>query len=244
MPKLANKVALITGATSGMALAAAKLFVEEGAYVFITGRRQAALDAAVQAIGQHVRGVCCDSANLADLDHLVEVVKREKDRVDVLYASAGFANPGPMLGAITEKEFANNFNTNTKGTLFTVQKLLPLLSDGASVLMTGTMANTKAIPGLSVYAASKTALVQFARVWSLELKDRKIRFNVLNPGPIDTALMAGISPEDRTAYAKQVPFDRLGKPQDIAAIALFLASDEASFITGQEINVDGGMGLT
>ena len=243
MKKLPDKVALITGATSGMGLATAQLFVEEGAYVFITGRRQDELDAAVRAIGQHVTGVRCDSANLADLDHLFEVIQREKGKLDILYASAGYAEPGPTLGNITEEHFDKSFDLNAKGTLFTVQKALPLLQDGASVIMTGTVANTKAMPGLSVYSASKQALPQFARVWSLELKSRRIRFNVISPGATNTAIMAGLPPEVFAAYAAMVPFGRVGEPADIAAAALFLASDDSAFITGQELNVDGAMAL-
>lgn len=244
MKKLQGKVAVITGATSGMALATAKLFVEEGAYVFITGRQQAALDEAVTAIGQQVTGVLCDSTNLADLDHLFEVVKTEQGRVDVLYASAGHAELGLPLETITEAQYEEHFNLNTKGTLFTVQKALPLLPDGAAVLLTGTASMTKAAPGTSLYGASKLALRQFVRTWTLELKARRIRFNIISPGPIDTPPMASMSPEALAAIVAQVPFGHVGKPADIAAAALFLVSDDSAFITGVELNVDGGMTLT
>ncbi len=243
MKKLQDKVAVITGATTGMALATAKLFVAEGAYVFITGRRQKELDEAVHAIGRQVTGVLCDSTSLADLDHLFGVVKAEKGRVDVLYANAGHAEFGLPLGAITEAHYEEHFNLNTKGTLFTVQQALPLLTDGATVLLTGTVNMTKVAPGASLYGASKLALRQFARTWSIELKNRHIRFNIINPGPIDTPLLASLPPEAIEAIVAQVPFGRKGQPADIAATALFLACDDSAFITGVEINVDGGMAL-
>lgn len=244
MRKLQDKVVVITGATSGMALATAKLFVEEGAYVFITGRRKEELEKAVHAIGRQVRGVLCDSTNLADLDHLFEVVEAEKGRVDVLYASAGHPEFGLPLGTITEAHYDEHFNLNTKGMLFTVQKALRLLTDGAAVLLTGTANMTKVAPGASLYSASKLALRQFARTWSVELKSRHIRFNIISPGPIDTPLLASLPQEAIEAIVAQVPFGRIGKPADIAATALFLASNDSAFITGMEINVDGGMTLT
>ena len=244
MKKLQDKVAVITGATSGMALAAAKLFVDEGAYVFITGRREQELDEAVRVIGRQVTGVRCDSANLADLDHLFEVVEAQKGRVDILYASAGYAELGPTLDVITEAHYDKHFDLNVKGTLFTVQKALPLLQDNASVIMTGSINSTKAMPGVSVYSASKLALRQFAHIWTLEFKNRRIRFNIINPGPIDTALLSSLPPEVIDSIVAQVPFGRIGEPADIAATALFLASDASTFITGTEINVDGGMVLS
>lgn len=244
MPKLQDKVAVITGATSGMALATAKLFVAEGAHVFITGRRQKELDEAVQAIGRQVTGVRCDSADLAGLDYLFDVVKAEKGKVDILYANAGHAEFGLPLGTVTEAHFDAHFNLNTKGTFFTVQKALPLLPDGASVLLTGTINTTKAAPGASLYGASKLALRQLVRTWTLELQSRCIRFNLLSPGATDTALMATLPQEVIDSLVAQVPFGRMGKPADIAAAALFLASDESAFVTGMEINVDGGMSLT
>ena len=241
--KLENKVAVITGATSGMALATAKLFAEEGAYVFITGRRQKELDEAVQAIGKNVTGVLCDSSNLADLDRLFDVVKKEKGAIDILYASAGVGEFGFPLGAITEEHFDKNFNLNTRGTLFTIQKALPLLKDEGSIIMTGTAAISKVIEGMSIYSASKMALRVFARTWSVELKKRRIRVNVISPGPIDTAIMKGAPKEMINGMISQVPFNRVGEPEEIAAAALFLASDDSKFVTGVELNVDGGMAL-
>lgn len=243
MNKLENKVAVITGATSGMALATAKLFVEEGAYVFITGRRQKELDEAVKQIGKNVTGVQCDSANLSDLDHLFEVVKNEKSHIDILYASAGIGGVGHPIDSITEEDFDTNFNLNTKGTVFTVQKALPLLKDEGSIIMTGTAAISKVMEGMSMYSASKIALRVFARTWSVELKSRRIRVNVVSPGPINTAAMARAPKERADAMVAAVPFGRIGQPEEIAAAVLFLASDDSKFITGTELNVDGGMAL-
>jgi len=240
MKKLENKVAVITGATSGMALATAKLFVEEGAYVFITGRRQKELDEAVTAIGSNVTGVLADSAKLDDLDQLFETVKREKGHIDVLYASAGTADFVP-LGEVSEESFDKQFNLNSKGTFFTVQKALPLLRDHASIIMTGTIATIKGMPNLSVYGASKAGLLVYAKAWTNELKSRGIRINVLSPGPIDTAVMAGRE-EMKQHMASLVPLGRIGQSEEIATTALFLASADSSFITGSEICVDGGMG--
>jgi NAD(P)-dependent dehydrogenase (short-subunit alcohol dehydrogenase family) len=239
MKKLENKVAVITGATSGMALATAKLFVEEGAYVFITGRRQKELDEAVAAIGSNVTGVLGDSANLADLDHLFETVKTEKGHIDVLYASAGMGDFAP-LGQVTEESFDKQFDLNAKGTFFTVQKALPLIRDNGSIIMTGTIATIKGMENLSVYGASKAGLLVYAKVWTNELKARGIRVNVLSPGPIDTSVFAGR--EDMKAFmASHIPMGRIGRPKEIATTALFLASSDSSFITGSEICVDGGM---
>jgi NAD(P)-dependent dehydrogenase (short-subunit alcohol dehydrogenase family) len=243
MKKLQNKVAVITGATSGMALATAKLFVEEGAYVFITGRRQKELDEAVAAIGKNVRGIRCDSSVLSDLDHLFEVVKTEKGQIDILYASAGFAEFGVTIGRITEDVFDKTFNLNTKGTLFTVQKALGLMKDEGSIIMTGTPAATKVVEGLSVSSASKMALCVFARTWSVELKSRRIRVNVVSPGPINTAAWEHMPEEMIEAFISTVPFRRMGQPEEIAAAVLFLASDDSKFVTGVELNVDGGMAL-
>src|SRR5580700_9049680 len=187
MGKLEGKVAVITGGSSGMALASAKRFVEEGAYVFITGRRQEQLDEAVKLIGRNVTGVRSDAANLDDLDRLFDTVKREKGGIDVLYASAGVGEAVP-LGEITEQHFDATFGLNTRGTLFTVQKALPLFNDGGSIFMTGSVASVKGFPGYGVYAASKAALRSFARTWLNELKGRNIRVNVLSPGPIATPM--------------------------------------------------------
>ena len=191
MGKLDGKVAVITGATSGMALASAKLFVEEGAYVFITGRRQENLDEAVKAIGRNVTGVQADSAKLADLDRLYETVKREKGYIDVVFASAGHGGRAP-LGEITEEQFDSMFSLNTRGTLFTVQKALPMMRNGGSIIMNGSIAHLKGMPGLGVYAGSKAALRSFARSWAVELAERRIRVNVLSPGPIATNALANL----------------------------------------------------
>jgi len=239
MGKLENKVAVITGATSGMALATAKLFVNEGAYVFITGRRKTELDAAVKAIGRNVTGVQGDAAKLADLDRLFEAVKAEKGHVDIVFASAGTAGRAP-LGQVTEEQFDQMFDLNARGTFFTVQKALPLLRDRASIIMTGTIATVKGMPNLSVYGASKAGLRVFAKAWTNELKERGIRVNVIHPGPIDTAVFAG-NEEFKNHMAAQIPMGRLGLPEEIATTALFLASADSGFITGSEIYVDGGM---
>jgi NAD(P)-dependent dehydrogenase (short-subunit alcohol dehydrogenase family) len=240
MKKLENKVAVITGATSGMALATAKLFVEEGAYVFITGRRQEQLDAAVKEIGRNITGVRADSANLADLDHLYEVVKAEKGRIDILYASSGVGDFGIPIGTVTEEVYAKTFDVNVKGTLFTVQKALPLLTDGASVIMTGSIASVKGFEGMGVYNASKAAVRSFARTWTVELKAQKIRVNVLSPGTIDTGIFVGVPQEVKDSFATIIPMGRIGSSEEIAKVALFLASDDSSFVTGIELFVDGG----
>jgi len=238
--KLANKVAVITGATSGMALATAKLFVQEGAYVFITGRRQELLDAAVKEIGSNVTGIRADSGNLEDLDRLFETIQKEKGHIDVLYASAGIGHFNIGIDAITPEEYERVFDVNVKGTLFTVQKALPLLSEGASIIMTGSIASVKALPGMGVYSATKAALRSFARTWAVELQPRKIRVNVLSPGSIDTATFDGVPQEVRDVLTKQIPMGRFGTSEEIAGPALFLASADSSFITGIELFVDGG----
>ena len=240
MNKLKGKVAVITGATSGMALATAKLFVEEGAYVFITGRRQKELDAAVKGIGSNVTGVQGDAANLADLDRLYATVKKEKGQLDILYASAGFGEFNIPIGSITEENFDKTFGVNVRGTLFTVQKALPLIRDGGSIIMTGSIASVKGFPGFSVYNASKAAARSFARTWTFDLKDRKIRVNVLSPGPIDTGVFTGVPKEVKDQFVAQIPMGRIGQPHEIATVALFLASDDSSFVTGIELFVDGG----
>lgn len=243
MKKLENKVAVITGATSGMALATAKLFVAEGAFVFITGRRQKELDQAVAAIGKNVVGIKCDSSVLPDLDHLFDVVKKEKGEIDILYASAGVAEYGFPIGAMTEAHYDKIFNLNTKGTVFTVQKALALMRDEGSIIMTGTAAIAKVMEGLSTYSASKMALRVFARTWSVELKSRRIRVNVVSPGPIQTGAFEHAPDGMIDAIVSMVPFRRIGHPEEIAAAVLFLASDDSKFITGVELNVDGGMAL-
>jgi NAD(P)-dependent dehydrogenase (short-subunit alcohol dehydrogenase family) len=239
--KLSGKVAVITGATSGLALASAKLFVEEGAYVFIMGRRQNALDEAVELIGRNVTGVRGDAANLGDLDRLFETVKRVKGCADVLFANAGMGEEA-KLGEITEEHFDQTFGLNTRGTLFTVQKALPLLNDGGSILMTASIASIKGWPGWGVYAASKAALHGYARVWLNELKDRRIRVNVLSPGQVSTPTMerALDDPETRKQYEALIPRGQIGRPEELATVALFLASDDSSYVNGQLLNVDGG----
>ena len=240
MGKLDGKVAVITGATSGMALAGAKLFVDEGAHVFITGRRQDSLDDAVSQIGRSVTGVRADAADLDDLDRLFETVKREKGAIDVLWASAG-GGESSRLGEITEEQFDNAFALNAKGTLFTVQKALPLFNDGGSVLMTGSNASVRGYPDWSVYAGSKAVLAAYARVWVAELRDRKIRVNVLTPGSVATPMMGdALSPEMKEAFAAVIPRREMGRPEEIASIALFLASDDSSYVNGQELIADGG----
>jgi NAD(P)-dependent dehydrogenase (short-subunit alcohol dehydrogenase family) len=240
MGKLDGKVAVITAATSGMALATAKLFVEEGAYVFITGRRQKQLDDAVQSIGRNVTGVQGDAGSMADIDRLFETVKTEKGNIDILFASAGYGEFNVPLGSITEENYDKTFGLNVKGTLFTVQKALPLLRDGASVIMNGSIAGVKGFEGFSVYNASKAAVRSFARTWTVDLKARKIRVNVISPGPVDTAVFDGVSQEIRDGFVSIIPMGRMGRPEEIATAALFLASDDSSFITGIELFVDGG----
>jgi NAD(P)-dependent dehydrogenase (short-subunit alcohol dehydrogenase family) len=240
MGKLEGKVAVITGGSSGMALATAKLFVEEGAYVFITGRRQEALDEAVKLIGRNVSGVRGDAANLDDLDRLFDIVKREKGKIDVLFASAG-RGEGAKLGEITEQHFDAAFGLNTRGTLFTVQKALPLFNDGGSIFMTGSVASVKGFPGFGVYSASKAALRSFARTWLNELKGRSIRVNVLSPGVIDTPDSQRIDEETKRLFQSLIPRGKMGRPEEIATVALFLASDDSSFVNGVELSVDGGM---
>jgi NAD(P)-dependent dehydrogenase (short-subunit alcohol dehydrogenase family) len=240
MGKLDGKVAVITAATSGMALATAKLFVEEGAYVFITGRRQNKLDEAVKLIGRNVTGIQGDSGNMADLDRLFETVKAEKGHIDVLFASAGYGEFNVPLGSISEENYDKTFDTNVRGTLFTVQKALPLLEDGASVIMNGSIAGSKGFEGFSVYNASKAAVRSFARTWTVDLKARKIRVNVLSPGTIDTAVFDDVAQEVKDGFVSLIPMGRMGRPEEIATAALFLASDDSSFVTGIELFVDGG----
>ena len=240
MGKLDGKVAVITGATSGMALAGAKLFADEGAHVFIQGRRKDALDEAVKLIGRNVTGVQGDSANLDDLDRLYETVKQDKGAIDVLWASAGAGKQG-RLGEITEEQFDAAFSLNARGTLFTVQKALPLFNDGGSIFMTGSNASLRGYPDWSVYAASKAALPAFARVWVAELRDRKIRVNVLTPGQVGSPMMEAVmSAEMKAQFESVIPRREMGHPEEIASVALFLASDDSSYVNGQELVVDGG----
>ena len=240
MNVLQGKVAVITGATSGMALATAKRFVEEGAYVFITGRRQAQLDSAVKEIGKNVTGVQGDAGNLADLDRLYDTVKSKKGHLDILFASAGIGDFNVPIGSVTETSFDNTFGVNVRGTLFTVQKALPLMRDGGSIVLNGSISSVKGFPGMSVYNASKAAVRSFARTWTMDLKERNIRVNVLSPGTIDTAVFVGVPKEVKDQFVSLIPMGRIGQPDEIAKAALFLASEESSFITGIELFVDGG----
>lgn len=245
MGRLDNKVAVITGANSGIGLASAERFAQEGAQVFMTGRRQGELDAAVAKVGRGAVGVQGDIANLADLDRLYNVVRSEAGRIDILFANAG-GGEFAALSDITEEHFDRTFATNVKGTLFTVQKALPLLVDGASVILTGSTAASTGTPAFSVYGASKAAIRSFARNWSLDLSARRIRVNVLVPGPTSTPGLHGLSSTEDAkrafvaAIEVQVPLGRMGSPDEIAAAALFLASDESSFVNGSEIFADGG----
>ena len=222
-----------------MALATAKLFVEEGAYVFITGRRQDALDKAVKSIGRNVTGVQGDAGVLADLDRLYDVVKREKGKIDILFASAG-TGEFARIGEITDESFDKTFNLNVRGTLFTVQKALPLLNDGGSIFMNGSIAGSKGFPNFSVYSASKAAVRSFARTWLVDLKDRNIRVNVLSPGTIDTPILDPFGPEMKEGFKSLIPRGEMGRPEEIATVALFLASSDSSFVNGIELFVDGG----
>jgi NAD(P)-dependent dehydrogenase (short-subunit alcohol dehydrogenase family) len=241
MGKLQGKVAVITGATAGIGLAAAELFVKEGAHVFITGRRQKELDAAVRAIGHGVTGVQGDVANLSDLDRLYETVQATGRRIDIVFANAGFGE-FRALGEITEEHFDKLFDINVKGTLFTVQKALPLLNAGASIILTGSVASIKGTPAFWVYGATKAAIRNFVRGWTVELKDRGVRANVLSPGPTDTPLVARQSPDAIARIVSTVPIGRMGTSEEIAKAALFLASDDSSFVAGIELFVDGGRG--
>jgi NAD(P)-dependent dehydrogenase (short-subunit alcohol dehydrogenase family) len=244
--KLEGKIAIVTGGTTGIGLATAKRFAAEGARVFVTGRRQTELDAAVAAIGPGATGVQADSANLSDLNRLYERVKTEAGRIDVLFVNAGGGSMLP-LGSITEEQYDDTFGRNVKGVLFTVQKALPLLVDGASVILTGSNASIKGIPAFSVYSASKAAVRNFARSWTLDLKTRGVRVNVVSPGPIKTPGLVELAGPDAAQQkglldylASTVPLGHVGEPDDIAGAAVFLASDDARFIAGAELFVDGG----
>lgn len=241
MKKLEGKIALITGGTSGIGLGTAKRFAREGAYVFITGRRQAELDAAVREIGENSRGVQGDVTNLEDLDRLFAVIKEEKGALDVLFANAGWGEYA-ALGSITEAHFDKTFDINVKGVVFTAQKALPLLKDGGAIVINGSMVSILGQPAFSVYSATKAAVRSFARNWSVDLKARKIRVNVVSPGFVPTPAYdyLGINAEMLEAAVENVPLGRAGTPDDIAKAVVFLASDDSSYITGIELFVDGG----
>jgi NAD(P)-dependent dehydrogenase (short-subunit alcohol dehydrogenase family) len=246
MLKHEGKVAVITGGNSGIGLATAQRLVSEGAYVFITGRRQTELDAAVKMIGKNVTAVQGDVANLIDLDRLYATVKQQKGRVDILFANAGGGEFAP-LGSITEAHYDKTFNANVKGLLFTVQKALPLFTNGGSIILNASIVSIKGTPALSVYSATKAAVRSFARTWTLDLKDRRIRVNAVSPGPIDTPGVDGLAktPQElaqfKAAMISAVPMGRMGTSDEIAKAVSFLASDDASFITGIELFIDGGM---
>jgi NAD(P)-dependent dehydrogenase (short-subunit alcohol dehydrogenase family) len=239
MGKLQGKVAVITGGTSGIGLATAKEFVTEGAHVFIMGRRIAELEAAIKQIGSNVTGVQGDIANLADLDRLYQKVKEAEGFIDVVFANAGVGEVVPF-GAVSAEHFDRTFNVNVRGTLFTVQKALPLLRDGASIILTGSIASVKGLPGFGVYSASKAAVRSLVRAWTLELKDRKIRANVISPGTIDTPILAGLPNKAVEQIIASIPMGRMGQPDEIAKAALFLASDDSTFVSGIELFIDGG----
>ena len=240
MGKLQGKVAVITGGTTGIGLASAKLFVKEGAYVFITGRRRKELDEAVKAIGSNVTGVQGDVAKLSDLDRLYETIGK-KGRLDIVFANAGLGEFSP-LGSITEEFFDKLFNINVKGALFTVQKASPLLNDGGSIILTGSVASVKGTPAFWVYGATKAAIRNFVRAWTLELKDRRIRSNVLSPGPTVTPIVDQQPADAIARIVSSIPMGRMADTNEIAKAALFLASDDSSFVTGIELFVDGGRG--
>ena len=242
--KLEGKIALITGGTTGIGLASAIDFAEQGATVFITGRRQAELDAAVARIGAGVTGIQGDVSRMADLDRIFAAIKDKAGHLDILFANAG---GGDMmaLGDITEEHVDRIFGTNVKGTLFTVQKALPLLKDGSSIILTSSTTSLKGTENFSVYSASKAAVRNFARSWLLDLKPRRIRVNAISPGPVDTPGLAGLAPQEAQQglldhLAGLVPIGRLGQPSEVAKAATFLASDDSSFINGIELFVDGG----
>ena len=240
MDRLKGKIAVITGGSTGIGLATAKRFVAEGATVVITGRRVAELEAAVHEIGTQATAIRGDIANLDDLDRLFAGVKAQHGHIDILFANAGLGE-FVALADVTPVHFDKTFGANVRGTLFTVQKALPLLRDGGSIMLTGSVASVKGIPAFGVYSATKAALRSFARTWTLELKDRKIRVNVISPGTIDTPIIAPLPKAAIAQIVSGVPMGRIGKPSEIAAAAVFLASDESSFITGVELFVDGGM---
>ena len=245
MGKLEGKVALVTGGSSGIGLATAKRFVNEGAYVFITGRRQPELDAAVKDIGRNITAVSGDVSKFSDLDHLFDQIKSTKGRLDVLFANAGVAKYG-KLGEITEALFDSIFDINVKGVLFTVQKALPLMPEGSSIILNASVVGSKGLSSNSVYSATKAAIRSFARTWTTDLKERRIRVNAISPGTIDTPglnnlLASADAGKERVKMVhSSIPLGRFGTPDEIAKAVVFLASDDASYITGTELFVDGG----
>jgi NAD(P)-dependent dehydrogenase (short-subunit alcohol dehydrogenase family) len=246
MTKLSGKIAVVTGGNSGMGLATARLFAEQGAKVIITGRRQKELDEAVESIGENGEGVLGDVANLSDLDKLHDHIKAKYGRVDIVFANAGVGSLAPM-GQVTEEQFDHTFDINVKGLFFTVQKLLPLIPEGGSIILNASIAANKGMEAFSVYSASKAAVRSFARTWTSDLKARKIRVNAISPGPIDTPIFGktGLTEEQvegfKAGMLQTIPLGRIGHVDEIAKPALFLASDDSSFISGIELTVDGGL---
>lgn len=245
MNKLEGKIAVITGGSSGIGLATAKRFVTEGAYVFVTGRRQTELKVAVRDIGKNVTDVQGDVSNLADLDRLYSIVKQQKGQVDILFANAGLGEFS-TLEKISEAHFDKTFDVNVKGLLFTVQKAVPLFKDGGSIILNSSIAASKGVEGFSVYSASKAAVRSFARTWTVDLRHHNIRVNAISPGPIDTPAFSDLMQnEEHSRQLKKdlvsnVPLRRMGTPDEVAKVATFLASDESSYVTGIELFVDGG----
>jgi NAD(P)-dependent dehydrogenase (short-subunit alcohol dehydrogenase family) len=246
MGKLDGKIALVTGANSGIGLATAKQFAHEGAYVFITGRREPELAAAVKEIGENAAGVSGDVSNPGDLDRLFAQIRRDKGRLDIVFANAGLARYA-SLGTITEELYDSLFNVNVKGLLFTVQKALPLMPDGASIILNASIVASRGLSSNSVYSATKAAVRSFARTWTTDLKSRRIRVNAVSPGSIDTPGFNDLLASSETGQQRlkmisnSVPLGRLGAPDEVARAVVFLASDDSSYITGTELFVDGGM---
>jgi NAD(P)-dependent dehydrogenase (short-subunit alcohol dehydrogenase family) len=243
--KLAGKIALVTGGSTGIGFATAQEFVAEGAYVFITGRREKELAEAVGKIGSNVAGIVADASKLSDLDILFARISKAKGRLDIVFANAGGGSFSP-LGLITEEQYISTFDTNVKGVLFTVQKALPLLPDGASIILNASIAGVKGIPAFSVYSASKAAVRSFARTWTTDLKPRKIRVNAISPGSTETPGWLALAPDEEqqkgmiAQAAAAIPLNRLAHPSEVAKAVLFLASEDSSYITGAELFVDGG----
>jgi len=244
MLALQGKIAVITGGSSGIGLATAKRFVKEGAYVFITGRRQAELDKAVAEIGSNVTGVQGNASNVDDLDRLYEEVASKKGKLDVLFANAGFVEPKPTP-AVSPEHHDKTFDINARGVFFAVQKAVPLMKDGGSIILTGSGVWQKGIPIYATYGASKAALRSFVRTWTAEFAGKGIRANMISPGPTETAILKGQFGENTDAmkerFKTMIPMGRMGKPEEIASAAVFLASEESSFITGIDLPVDGGL---